>query len=91
LTAAPDGRIVINPTGNSGLGKAGNGDTLTGVITGFVAQAVQMKADIFETVTAAVYIAALAGDIAAEKYGRRTMLASDVRNCLGEAFRRLEK
>ncbi|MEO6587685.1 MAG: NAD(P)H-hydrate dehydratase [Pyrinomonadaceae bacterium] len=90
LIGAPDGRVVINPTGNSGLGKAGNGDTLTGIITGFVAQAVQMKVDIFETVVAAVYISSLAGDIAAEKFGKRVMLASDVRECLGEAFRRLE-
>ena len=90
LTCAPDGRVVINPTGNSGLGKAGNGDTLTGIITGFVAQAVSMNVDIFETVLAAVYISSLAGDIAAEKFGKRTMLASDVRNCLSEAFRRLE-
>ena len=89
LTCAPDGRVVINPTGNSGLGKAGNGDTLTGIITGFVAQAVQMKIDIFETVIAAVYISSLAGDIAAEKFGRRSMLASDVRECLGEAFKSL--
>lgn len=86
LIGAPDGRVVINPTGNSGLGKAGNGDTLTGIITGFVAQAVQAKVDIFETVVAAVFIAGLAGDIAAEKRGKRTMLASDVRECLGEAI-----
>ena len=86
LTVAPDGRVVINPTGNSGLGKAGNGDTLTGIITGFIAQAVQMKVDIFETICAAVYISSLAGDIAAEKFGKRVMLASDVRDCLGEAF-----
>ncbi len=91
LIAAPDGRVVINPTGNSGLGKAGNGDTLTGIITGFIAQAVQAKVDIFETVVAAVYIAGLAGDIAAAKYGKRTMLASDVRKCLNKAFRQLEK
>lgn len=86
LTCAPDGRVVINPTGNSGLGKAGNGDTLTGIIAGFVAQAVQLKIGIFETVVAAVYISSSAGDIAAEKFGKRTMLASDVRECLGEAF-----
>ena len=90
LTAAPDGRVVINPTGNSGLGKAGNGDTLTGIITGFIAQAVQRRVDIFETVCAAVYISSLAGDIAAEKFGKRVMLASDVRDCLGEAFRKVE-
>lgn len=91
LIAAPDGRVVINPTGNSGLGKAGNGDTLVGIIAGFIAQAVQMKVDIFETVVAAVYIAGLAGDIAAEKYGKRSMLATDVRECLSAAFEKLEK
>ena len=91
LIGAPDGRVVINPTGNSGLGKAGNGDTLTGIITGFVAQAVQMEINIFETVVAAVYISSLAGDIAAEKFGKRAMLASDVRECLNDAFKKLEE
>ena len=90
LIGAPDGTVVVNPTGNSGLGKAGNGDTLTGVVTGFVAQAVQMKIDVYETVVAAVYISSLAGDIAAKKFGKRSMLASDVRECLAEVFRDLE-
>jgi hydroxyethylthiazole kinase-like uncharacterized protein yjeF len=91
LIAAPDGRVVINPTGNAGLGKAGNGDVLAGIIAGFVAQAAQMKVDIFETVVAAVYIAALAGDLAEKKFGKRAMLASNVSECLTEAFRELEE
>ena len=91
LIAAPDGNVVINPTGNSGLGKAGNGDTLLGIIAGFVAQAVQMKINIFETVIAAVYLAGLAGDIAAQKIGKRSMLATDVRECLQQAFEKVEK
>ena len=90
LIGAPDGRVVINPTGNSGLGKAGTGDTLTGIIAGFVAQAVQMHVDIFETVVAAVYTASLAGDIAAAKYGKRILPASDVRESLADAFTLLE-
>jgi NAD(P)H-hydrate epimerase len=86
LVASPDGRVAVNPTGNSGLGKAGNGDTLTGIITGFATQAVQMKVDMFETVAAAVYIAGLAGDIAESKFGKRVMTASDVRECFAEVF-----
>jgi hypothetical protein len=39
---------------------------------------------------AAVYVAALAGDIAARARGMRTLLASDVIDCLGEAIRTLD-
>ncbi len=105
LIADPSGKVVINPTGNAGIGKAGNGDTLTGIITGFVAQTMtreHLKNDfklnaakpidkIFDAVVAAVYIAGLAGDIAAKRFGKRAMLASDVRGCLAEAFQELEK
>ncbi len=90
LIGHPDGRVVVNPTGNSGLGKAGNGDTLTGILAGFCAQAAAMDIDIFETVVAAVYIAGTAGDIAEKKYGKRVMTASDVRECLAEAFKTIE-
>jgi hydroxyethylthiazole kinase-like uncharacterized protein yjeF len=86
LIGEPGGKVVVNPTGNSGLGKAGNGDTLTGIIAGFVAQAAAMDVNMFETVVAAVYIAGLAGDIAEKKFGKRVMTASDVRDCLVEAF-----
>jgi len=91
LIGGRNGNVVVNPTGNPGLGKAGNGDTLTGIITGFVAQAVQMKIDIFETVVAAVYVAGMAGDIAEKKFGKRVMTASDVRECLAEVFAQFER
>lgn len=90
MIGEPGGKVVVNPTGNSGLGKAGNGDTLTGILAGFVAQAVQFEIDIFETVVAAVYVAGMAGDIAETKYGKRVMTASDVRECLTDAFSELE-
>ena len=86
VIAEPSGRVVINPTGNSGLGKAGNGDTLTGVVAGFTAQAVQMKTDIFDAVVAAVFFAGLAGDIAEKKYGKRVMTASDTAESFAECF-----
>ncbi len=86
LIGSPDGRVVVNPTGNSGLGKAGNGDTLAGILAGFVAQAVKFEIDMFETVVAAVYVAGTAGDVAEKKFGKRVMTASDVRECLVDVF-----
>ena len=96
LIGEPAGKVVINPTGNAGLGKAGNGDTLTGIITGFLTQTFASFDEsvasenrlnsTFRAVVAAVYIAGLAGDIAAEKFGKRSMTASDVRESLIESF-----
>ncbi|HEX8188280.1 MAG TPA: NAD(P)H-hydrate dehydratase [Pyrinomonadaceae bacterium] len=93
LVAAPDGRVFVNPTGNAGLGTAGSGDTLTGVITGFLAQEFGAKGrdrDALAAVLAAVYVAGLAGDLAARGRGMRTMVASDVRKYLGAAVRALD-
>jgi NAD(P)H-hydrate epimerase len=93
LVAAPDGRVFVNPTGNAGLGTAGSGDTLTGVITGFLAQAfgtLKGRADATEAVVAAVYVAGLAGDLAARERGMRTLVASDIRSYLGTAVRSLD-
>mgnify|MGYP003288465579 CR=1 FL=1 len=93
LVAAPDGRVFINPTGNAGLGRAGSGDTLTGLISGFLTQAfatLKDKADPLAAVIAALYVGGLAGDIAARKLGMRTMVASDIRNHFSEAIRFLD-
>lgn len=93
LIAAPDGRVTINPTGNAGLGTAGAGDTLTGIITGFLAQAsatLKDDADALAAVVAAVFVGGLAGDIAAREHGMRTLVASDIRECVGGAVRQLD-
>ena len=93
LVAAPDGRVFVNPTGNAGLGTAGSGDTLTGVITSFLAQEFAAQGrdrDALAAVLAAVYVAGLAGDLAARDLGMRTMVASDVRKYLGAAVRALD-
>ena len=93
LVAAPDGSVHVNPTGNAGLGTAGSGDTLTGIITGFIAQAfatLKEKADAFAATVAAVYVGGLAGDLAAREIGMRAMSASDIREHLSAALRALD-
>lgn len=93
LIAAPDGRVSVNPTGNAGLGTGGSGDTLTGIITGCLAQAygkLQDQTDAFATVVAALYLGGLAGDMAARALGMRTMVASDIREHLSAAVRALD-
>jgi NAD(P)H-hydrate epimerase len=93
LLATPDGRVFINPTGNAGLGTAGAGDTLTGLISGFLAQAygtLQQRADPVTATIAALYVGGLAGDFAARKLGMRTMLASDIREHFSDAIRSLD-
>jgi ADP-dependent NAD(P)H-hydrate dehydratase / NAD(P)H-hydrate epimerase len=93
IVAAPDGRVFINPTGNAGLGTAGSGDTLTGLISGFLAQAygtLEHDADPLAATIAALYVGGLAGDLAARKLGMRTMVASDIREHFSEAIQLLD-
>jgi NAD(P)H-hydrate epimerase len=93
LVADTEGRVHINPTGNAGLGTAGAGDTLTGIITGFIAQAfatLKDEADALAATIAAVYVGGLAGDLAARAGGMRTLTASNIREHLGAAIRTLD-
>ncbi|PWT89638.1 MAG: hypothetical protein C5B55_11045 [Blastocatellia bacterium] len=93
LIATPDGRVFINATGNAGLGTAGAGDTLTGLIVGFISQAqatLGSNADSLEATIAALYVGGLAGDFAASEIGMRTMVASDIREHFSHAIRFLD-
>jgi len=67
-------QVVINSTGNAGMASGGMGDVLSGIIAAFILQAEHY----FTAVCLAVYIHGAAGDIIADKYGQRGMLASDL-------------
>jgi NAD(P)H-hydrate epimerase len=93
LVANPDGNVYVNDSGNPGLGTAGSGDTLTGIITGFMAQEFGMfrnDPNATAATVAAVYIGGMAGDLAATNLGMRTMTASDIRKNLPEAIKLLD-
>jgi NAD(P)H-hydrate epimerase len=85
VVASPDGRVLINPTGNPGMASGGTGDVLTGILGAFLARGLAPE----QAPAAAVYLHGLAGDVAAERVGEEALIASDVIEALGEAFRRL--
>ncbi len=82
----PDGDVVFNSTGNSGMATAGSGDVLTGIITAFLARGYSQK----DACMLGMYIHGLAGDIASKVVGKESLIASDIISCLPKAFQKLE-
>jgi len=76
------GKAYVNRTGNPGMATAGAGDVLTGIIVSLIGQGF----DVFDASQLGVYIHGLAGDIAAKKKGEVSMIASDIIDCLPDAF-----
>jgi NAD(P)H-hydrate epimerase len=87
LTAAPDGQVWVNPTGNPGMASGGTGDVLTGMIAGLLAQ--HPTRPVTEVVAAAVHLHGLAGDLAASELGQISLIAGDLLDALPRAFRAL--
>ena len=86
IVASPYGELCYNDVlGNAGMATGGSGDVLAGVIASLTAQGFGA----FKSACSGVYIHALAGDIAKEKFGEISMLPTDIINCLSEAFLKL--
>lgn len=83
--ATPAGQVYFNSTGNPGMATAGSGDVLTGVITSLLAQV----KDAEKAAVLGVYLHGMAGDLAADKQGQETLVASDIIENLGAAFQHL--
>jgi len=73
LVAAPDGRVVVVPTGNPALATAGSGDVLSGTIA-----AMACALDPFEAAMAGAFVHGAAGDLWAEAHGDRGLLAGEI-------------
>lgn len=82
----PNGNVVFNSTGNSGMATAGSGDVLTGIITGLLARGYERE----DACIVGMYLHGLAGDIAAKEVGKESLIASDIIKYLPLAFRKIE-
>ena len=74
LIAAPDGRVAVCPWGNPGMASGGMGDLLTGIVAALLAQG----CDAWRAACLGVGLHARAGDLAAERFGERGLLATDL-------------
>jgi NAD(P)H-hydrate epimerase len=85
VVAHPDGRVVLNPTGNPGMASGGMGDVLTGMVGALLARGMEPGA----ALRSAVFLHGLAADEALAATGEESLIASDVIEALPRAFRAL--
>ncbi len=79
VITAPDGRVCINTTGNTGLSKGGSGDVLAGLTASLLAQGVPC----FEAACIAAYLHGAAADSLANEKGVYAMLPSELPDIIG--------
>lgn len=86
LVAAPGERTYLNLSGNSAMAKAGAGDVLAGMIAGLLSQGLSgVRASVL-----GVYLHGRCGDMARERKGRYSVLATDLADTISDAFREQE-
>ena len=84
-TVVTDGKkVYVNTTGNPGMATGGSGDVLTGVIAAIAGGGMNN----FDAAAVGVYIHGMAGDLAADKLGQISLIATDIIENLSEAFKR---
>ncbi len=82
----PEGRVFVATEGNDGMATAGSGDMLAGIISAFAAQCDNLT----DAAVLGVLIHNKCGNMAAEKYSRRSMIASDMLEQLKEVYLEFE-
>jgi NAD(P)H-hydrate epimerase len=84
--ADKDGYVWFNTTGNPGMATGGSGDVLTGIILALLAQGYTA----IDAAKLGVYLHGLAGDLAVKKLGEEALIASDIIEYIGKAFKKLK-
>ena len=87
IVAGPDGRVLQNSTGGSGLAKGGSGDILAGMILSLLGQG----AGPLEAAVCAVWLHGRAGDLAEAELTAYAMTPPDLLDRLPAAFKELEQ
>ncbi len=82
IVASPDGKFYTNKTGNIGMATAGSGDVLTGIIAAFLAQGL----DVFTAAKYGAYVHGKAGDLAARRLSKTSLIATDLIDDLPRAI-----
>jgi ADP-dependent NAD(P)H-hydrate dehydratase / NAD(P)H-hydrate epimerase len=85
--ATPDGRLIINPTGNPGMAKGGTGDVLTGLIGALMARGLKPE----NAAIVGVYLHGMAGDFAARTFGFEGLTASRLAAEIPAAFKAIRQ
>ena len=85
IVAMPHNHFFINTTGNPGMATAGSGDVLTGILLGLLSRGLPPTL----TAIAGVYIHGLAGDCALKHHSFDSIIASDIIDNIGYAFREI--
>ncbi|MCL2727597.1 MAG: NAD(P)H-hydrate dehydratase, partial [Bacteroidales bacterium] len=84
--AFPDGTVCFNVSGNPGMATAGSGDVLTGILLGLMGQGLSPQ----ESALAGVCLHGVAGDLAAEALGQRSVMASDIVEHISGALKKFK-
>ncbi len=87
LIALPNGQLIFNSTGNAGMATAGSGDVLTGILAGLLAQGYEAA----QAAQLGVFIHGKAADFALIEQSEESMIARDIIDSLGKAFKSVGK
>lgn len=83
----PDGSCHFNRTGNAGMATAGSGDVLTGILLSLLAQNYTPA----QACLLGAYLHGLSGDLALEDQSEESLMAGDLIQYLGKAFKHAKK
>lgn len=85
-TCTPGGNVYFNSTGNPGMATAGSGDVLTGIILGLLSQGTEPET----AAVSGVFLHGTAGDLASVYRSEESMIAGDITEMLGKAFKQIK-